>query len=381
MPRAPSGWCAVWAGLAAAALLGGCASPAPVRIGFAGELTGLQSDLGIQGRDGALLAVDDLNAAGGLDGRPLELLIEDDRGTPEGAVAADRALISANVVAIIGHMTSGQTLAGLAVTEPAGLVMLSPTASTTELSGQDDLFFRVISPAPDLAAALSRHAFQAQGLRRLAIILDLDNAGYSRAFADGFTADLQAAGGQVIERLEISSAAKPDFAGLAQALRVAGPDAVLIVMSAADAAVLAQQVRLAGWEVPLLAAPWAQTETILRTGGQAVEGMVFSSPFDTTRQTPDYLDFRRRFTERFGREPGFAAAMAYESVHVLAAALRTTQGSAEGLAAALKDIPPVSVLDSVIALDANGDVVRPVALVTIQSGAFAPLGAVTLAPP
>lgn len=381
MIRAHSSRPITWAGLLLALIVSGCAAPAPIRLGFAGELTGTQSDLGIQGRDGALLAVDDLNAAGGVAGRPLALLIEDDRGTPEGAVAANRALIAAGVAAIIGHMTSGQTLAGLAVTQPAGVVMLSPTASTTELSGQNDLFFRVISPAPDLAAALSRHALQSQNLRRLAVILDLDNAGYSRAFADGFGADLQAAGGRVIQRLEISSTARPDFAQLAQELRAAQPDGVLIVMSAVDAALFAQQVRLSGWEVPLLAAPWAQTEMLVQTGGRAVEGIIFSVPYDTTRQTPAYLDFRRRYSERFGREPGFAAAMAYESAYVLAAALQATEGSAVGLAEALRASLDVAVLDDVIALDANGDVVRPVALVAVRDGAFVPVGAVSLHTP
>jgi branched-chain amino acid transport system substrate-binding protein len=120
---------------------------------------------------------------------------------------------------------------------------------------------------------------------------------------------------------------------------------------------------------------------LVQTGGRAVEGIIFSVPYDTTRQTPAYLDFRRRYSERFGREPGFAAAMAYESAYVLAAALQATEGSAVGLAEALRASLDVAVLDDVIALDANGDVVRPVALVAVRDGAFVPVGAVSLHTP
>lgn len=110
--------------------LSGCAYRSPIRVGFAGELTGRQADLGVHGRNGAQLAVEAINAAGGVAGRPIELLVRDDRGTSEGAQAADRELISEGVVAIIGHMTSAQTVAGRLVTELAKMVLFSPAAST-----------------------------------------------------------------------------------------------------------------------------------------------------------------------------------------------------------------------------------------------------------
>lgn len=358
-----------------------CVPSAPIRLGFAGELTGLKSDLGIDGRDGALLAVDDLNAAGGVAGRRLELIVRDDRGTPEGAAAADRALIAEGVAAIIGHMTSAQTLAGLAVTEPAGVAMLSPTTAAAELTGRDDLFFRVNSTAPEQAAALSRYAVQDAGLRRLAILLDADNASYTLPFAEAFDADLQARGGQVVRRLEISSSAQPDFAALVEELRAAAPESVLLILPAVDAAVFAQQARLSGWRAPLLAAPWAQTETLLRAGGSAVEDMVFSAPYDLLRSAPRLQDFQNRYSARFGRAPGFPAALAYESVYVLAAALRRTDGAAAGLPEALRQGDPVDILGSAFRLDAFGDVVRPPALVVVHDGAFRSLEGLAAATP
>lgn len=378
MSRSVGIWPVVRVVFILALLVSGCAAPAPIRLGFAGQLSGAQSDLGIQGRDAALLAVEDVNAAGGVAGRPLELVAQDDLGTPAGAVAGDQALMQAGVVAIIGHMTSAQTLAGLAVTEPAGMLLFSPTTSASQLTGEDDLFFRVISSVNDLAAALSQYTLTDRHLRRLAIVLDGDNAGYSRPFADAFSASLEAGGGAVVERLEISAAARPDWAAHLPALRAAAPDGLLLIMSAVEAAFFAQQTRLSGWEVPLFSSPWAQTEALLEAGGSAVEGMVFSSPYDIANPAPLFQDFQRRYQERFGREAGFAAAMTYESVRLLAAALETTRGAPAGLPAALRQLPARDILGNVLALNRYGDVVRPIALVTVQAGAFASLGTVTL---
>jgi len=113
----------------------GCVQKEPIRVGFVAELTGRQADLGVQERNAAELAVDKINAAGGVAGRPIELVVRDDRGTSEGAQAADRELIAARVVAIIGHATSGQTIAALPVAEQAGMVLISPSSSTPKLSG------------------------------------------------------------------------------------------------------------------------------------------------------------------------------------------------------------------------------------------------------
>lgn len=114
----------------------GCSKPEPILIGFSGQLSGAYADLGIKGRDGVSLAVEKINASGGIYGRPVKLLIRDDKGTPDGARTADRELIDAGVVAIIGHMTSSQAMAAMEVIETAGVVLISPTATTEELTGK-----------------------------------------------------------------------------------------------------------------------------------------------------------------------------------------------------------------------------------------------------
>jgi branched-chain amino acid transport system substrate-binding protein len=353
--------------------LGGCARREPIPVGFAGELTGRYSDLGVHGRDGALLAVEMLNDAGGVAGRALELLVRDDLGTPQGAQAADRELIDAGVVAIIGHMTSTQSMAALPVTEEAGMVLLASTTATAELSGLDDFFFRVTSTNAQQARLLAQRIYRRRELSRLAVIYDEDNAAFTQTLWDGFVQTYQALGGQVSGEVRFSSSAEPDFAPLVAELRASDPQGLLIIASALDAALIAQRVRLEGWQIPLFSSGWAHTETLLQNGGQAVEGIEFAISHDTNIQSPAFLDFQARYQARFGRAPTFAAVFSYEAVLVLAAALEKTGGQAKGLPQALSEIRDFEGVMGMISMDEYGDVVRTHFLITVQEGQFVTL--------
>ncbi|HEY1017180.1 MAG TPA: ABC transporter substrate-binding protein [Herpetosiphonaceae bacterium] len=351
-------------------LLTACGQEPPLKLGFAGELTGKQSDLGAHGRDGVQLAVEELNAGGGLAGRQLELVIRDDQGTPAGAVAADQALIEAGVVAIIGHMNSAQTLAGLPVTEAAGMVLLSPVATTPELSGRADHFFRIVPTHENQAEALARHMIQNRRLDRLAVIFDTDNAAFSKSFWESFAESYRSFGGQVTAEAPFAASQNPDFAVLVAPLAASDADGLLIITSALDAALIAQQTRLQGWPVPLFSSAWAQTDVLLQNGGMAVEGMEFTIAFDINSQAPAYQDFRGRFEQRFGRVPTFVEGESYEAALVLFAALDRTGGQAAGLREALLQTQNFAGLVSPITLDQYGDAMRHIFLVTVRDGAY-----------
>ncbi|HNR47523.1 MAG TPA: ABC transporter substrate-binding protein, partial [Anaerolineaceae bacterium] len=185
-------------------LLSACLWRRPVQVGFAGELSGRESDLGIGSRNGVLLAAEQINAAGGIDGHPIEIIVKDDAGKPDVARQVDQELVDAGVVAIIGHSTTSQTIAGLEVTQPAGIVMLSPSASSQSLTGIDDLFFRVCADNTLDVIALANHIY-AGGQHTLAIIYDADNDAYARRYAEGVQMEFERLGGK-ITRIEAISA-------------------------------------------------------------------------------------------------------------------------------------------------------------------------------
>lgn len=348
----------------------GCGKSEPIFIGFSGQLSGAYADLGIKGRDGVMLAVEHINAKGGIAGRSLKLIVQDDKGTPEGTLSADKKLIDANVVAIIGHMTSGQTMAALPVVEKAGMVLISPTTSTVELTGRDDFFFRVAATCTTEARILSRHIYKNRNVHRLAVVLDTDNAAYSNAYLDAFSKVFKEAGGDVIGEWRFSSIGKPDFNQIAEDMKTREPDAALIIASPLDTALIAQKIKAVNPLILLFSSAWGQTDAMLQYGGKAVEGIEIILYFDSNSQNPLFRKFSSQYYGKFGHEPSFAGGSGYEAMQVLAAALEKTKGQKAGIREALKEIRDVDGLQGTISMDRYGDVRRTHFLHIVENGKF-----------
>ncbi|MEL7656010.1 MAG: ABC transporter substrate-binding protein [Bacillota bacterium] len=350
----------------------------PISIGFVAQLTGKQAELGVQERNGVQLAVEMINESGGIHGRMIELVVRDDLGVPEGARAADKELIDEGVIAIIGHATSGQTAAGLETTNPADVVLLSPTVSTPKLSGIDDNFVRVYPSFKESAEAFAEYTYQGDGIKRLAIIYDGDNAAYSKTYSEAFAEKFRSLDGTVTNEVMFSSVVQPNFQPLLAKLSEDKPNGLLIIASDIDTALIAQRTRLMDWSIPLYTSAWAQTETLISNGGQAVEGLKLEQSYALTSETPIFLDFKARYEARFGGDPSFGAAFGYEAAQVLAEAMKKTGGSAEGLKEALLSIRDFQGVIDTFSIDRFGDVERPFYLSSIHNGKFVVLEKLTL---
>ncbi|WP_243310658.1 ABC transporter substrate-binding protein [Fundidesulfovibrio agrisoli] len=342
----------------------------PVVIGFSGQLTGTFSDLGVQGRNGAMLAVELVNAAGGINGRKLKLLVRDDGNTPEKALAADLELLAAGAVAIVGHMTTSQTLAVLPELRFADAVLVSPTTASPKLTGLDDNFFRVIPDNTSWARTLAGYAFDGPGLRKVLLLGDSDNVGYTDTFLEGFRKSFTALGGEVLGEVAFSSRLKPDWGRLAADAAASGAQAVVLAASARDVAAFAQAQVRGGFRLPILCPTWPYTREILTAGGSNVEGIVFSTSYTEQNDYPGFEAFRQAYRNRFGWDPSFAAAYSYEAVLLLAKALDATGGKRKGLEAALAGAGIIHGAIGDFRLDANGDVERGNFIVTIRDGRF-----------
>lgn len=348
----------------------GCTKQEPIRIGFVADLTGNQAELGVQERNGVQLAVEKINAAGGVVGRPIELIIRDDLGIPDGAKNADRELIDLGVTAIIGHATSQQTAAGLEITNPAHILLLSPTTSTPNLSGKFEYFFRVYPTFSDSAKGFAKHIYQNRKLTKLAILYDTDNTAYTTTYQTIFADKYRSVGGSIVGEIGFSAAAKTDFNPILSQLRTSNAEGLLIIASDVDAAMIVQRTRLMGWQVPLFASAWAQTATLIYNGGQTVEGMEIEQAYALNSQSPDFLNFKKQYQDRFGQLPSFGATFGYEAAMVLTAALQKTGGKPLGLRQAMLEIQNFKGLVDTFSFNEYGDVVRPFYLSVIRDNKF-----------
>ena len=358
-----------WPTMALVGLLIACTPQEPVQLGFLGGLSGRVADLGIGGRNGALLAVELRNKAGGINGRQIRLIAQDDQQDPEVAKQAVTQLIDKKVVAIIGPMTSAMAVATVPLANRAQVPMVSPTATTSTLSGLDDYFLRVIAPATDYARKSAAYHFNAQGSRRVAVAFDLRNQAYTESWLQDYRTSFQMLGGAIAVALSFTSNDEMRFSEIATQLLHAKPDSILIVANSVDTALLAQQVRKIDSAVQINTSEWAATERLIELGGKAIEGVVIAQFIERDSQQPSYLAFRKAYLERFGQEPGFPGLTAFDATNVVLDALGAqTQG--QDLKQAILARPQYAGAQSLIRFDANGDSLRDTYMTTIRNGTF-----------
>jgi len=347
-----------------------------LRIGFLGGLTGRVSDLGIGGRNGAQLAVDDLNAAGGIDGRSIELISRDDEQTADVARARIKELFDSGVTLVVGPMTSSVAAAVLPLANERGVPLVSPLAGAPDFSGRKDVFFRVVSSSA-VSAQQMADAMLKRGLRRLVTVADLRNAVFSQGWARAFAERFAAGGGTVLPALEFEAGPGLKFLDLAARVADAKVDAVAIAASASDSSVLVQQVRRLQPKLFVGLSVWAGTEELLQLGGRAIDGVLVGQFFDRFNATPRWLDFVARFSKRFGQPPGYPAMNGYDAMQMAAVALRGTDhvgtagkaGSA-GLIASLGQIRELDGLQRKLSFDEFGDCLALTYLTEVREGRY-----------
>jgi branched-chain amino acid transport system substrate-binding protein len=307
--------------LVAVAGAAGCRRAEPIKLGLVAGLTGRHYDLGVACRNGAQVAVDDLNAAGGVRGRPVELLVRDDAQDPETARRAVRDLIAAGVVAIVGHCTSAMAEATLPLANQEHVLMVAPTVSSRAFTGLDDWLILADASGTSSAVALADFVASSRPGLTVNVVYDLSNRAFTEPWRDTFLAALQARGGVAGQLAAFTSGKVESFGDLAGLALGGRPQALLVLANSMDTAMLAQQVRKRAGAVQLLATGWSFTEDLPRHGGSAVEGALFVHKVDADDPGPAATRFRKVYTERYGKPPYFAAFEAYESVQILATAL------------------------------------------------------------
>ena len=351
-----------------ALLVGGCSQPKPVKIGFAGGLTGRLADLGTGGRDGALLACEDINAAGGVNGSRIELLVRDDKSDVQTALEVDRELLDAGAVAIVGHVISSTGLAAAPLMSSRQVPMLSPTVRTSQLTGIDDYFFSLITPIMPAAEQQARFAFRS-GIRKMTLIYDLNNRQYGEDWTGSFARSFTGLGGEVAATLTVSSVKTMDYADISQKILASGATGVLLVTGAVDTAMLCQHLRKAGSGMLIFTSSWPVTPEFIKLAGSYANGVVMSSPFNDQDRTGAFVDFHKRFATRFGYAPNYAAVHSYEAVRLIAVAL-TTNPDPKQLKQTILQKKTFAGLTGPFSFDGFGDTIRGNFLLTVHDGRF-----------
>lgn len=335
--------------------LAGCGPQEPVRIGFLGDITGPFADLGISARDAVLLAVDQCNEQGGIQGRKVVLMVRDDQRNDDAAKKAVQELIQTGVKAIIGPIGNNSALAAVPYLNRARVPAVSPTVTTPRLSAKDDYFLRICMTNAEYAPPSARYALNSMGMRRIAAVCDHSNIYYSKPWLDRFETIFTAGGGQILEPVVFKSTENPSFSEIARRLLGMGADGIIIIAGPMESAMLCQKTRQSDPSAKIGITGWGATGRFIELGGRAVEGVF--APTAVLLDSPDkeYQMFKKTYSERFRRELDFASVLSYDAARVVLAALNR-QKRGQGLKETILSMGEFNGLQAKIRFDPYGDV-------------------------
>ncbi|GBC59582.1 hypothetical protein DENIS_0521 [Desulfonema ishimotonii] len=349
----------------------GCGDETPLNIGFVAPLSGPLSDYGLSSRRGGVLAVEEINADGGIQGRKLALIVRDDQNDPLTALKVDEELVREKVVAIVGHFTSTASVAATPFANAQKMLLISPAASTGKLTGQADFFLRVHNSHTSFASALAEYAYHSLGLKKAAAVYDLANQEYSENYYVAYKVAFEALGGTIGCALPFDSRNSPDIAATVKTVIASGSDHLFIIAGVSDSASLCQEMRKRGSDMKILSSGWARRRDFIENGGKSVEGVVLVGLPGADAGGARLAAFKKRFSERFGTQADFAAIFGYDAVRVL------TQGLKQAGA-----FTPVEIRSAILrqgtfpglhgdfSIDRYGDAHREVVFFTVRNGAF-----------
>lgn len=350
-------------------LLTACQKSEPVRIGYMGGLSGRVADLGVAGRNGVQLALEQRNAAGGINGRMVELVVKDDEQNPETAKRVVGELIGQGIELIIGPMTSSMAMAALPRINASGSILLSPTVTTVDLLGKDDNFLRVIASTNEYASQNARYLYEKLGSRTVAAIYDIGNRSYSESWLNDFRSVFSSLGGKIVLTRTFSSGQDKVFQPLVRELLLSQADTVLIISNAVDSALICQQVRKLDPHKRIAMSEWASTERFTELAGTASEGVLIAQFLDRNDTTPRYRDFLAAYRARFKQEPGFAGVAGYDAAQVAFEAYAARKRG-ESLKKVILGIGTFQGVQQPLALDRFGDADRKTFTTVILNGQY-----------
>lgn len=347
----------------------------PIVIGVGAPMTGRSAAFGVQVRYGALQAAKEINAAGGLLGRPVEVLIRDDASNANDAVVVAQSFAgNPDVVAVVGHFNSDCSSAAKPIYTEAGMVMLSPASTNVDITKNSDFVFRNIFNDRNQGEALADYIQKVMKMKRVAVLYENDT--YGKGLRDYFNARAKELGLEVVRDLAYDTDAT-DFRPLLTRIRDAKAEVIVTCGLYASGGTIARQGREIGLMTPFIGGDGMFDDALAKIGGKAAEGYLASAPFLMELGGERAAKLAADIKKDHNVEGNAWAALAYDATHILATAIKTA-GSTDrkaireavaGINSPEKAFPGIT---GKTYFDAEGDTVKRVVFAVVKNGTFVP---------
>ena len=333
-------------------------APAVVKIGHVAPLTGGIAHLGKDNENGARMAVDEINAAGGVDAGgtkvKLELVAEDDKADPKEGTLAAQKLVDAGVVAVVGHLNSGTSIPASKIYSDASITQISPSATNPRYTEQGfKTTFRVVANDNQQGAVLANYAATEMKAKTIAIIDD--RTAYGQGLADVVERVAKEKGLKVVAR-EFTNDKATDFNAILTKVRAAKPDVVMYGGMDATAGPMAKQMKQLGIKAPLLAGDGVCSPEFIKLAGDAAGILTCSMAGEAVEKLAKGADFTAKYKAKFNQDVQVYSPYSYDAVYVIADAIKRA-GKADR-AAITSAMPSTNYagVTGTIAFDEKGDI-------------------------
>jgi len=342
-------------------------NPNEIRIGEFGSLTGAQATFGISTQNGIQLAVDEANAAGGVNGKTLKVIALDDQGKPEeAAVVVTKLITQEKAQVILGEVASSLSLAAAPICQEHKIPMISPSSTNPKVTQVGDHIFRVCFIDPFQGQVMADFAMSHLMAKTAAILRD-EKSDYSMGLADFFIKRFKEKGGTIV--LDQSYVAGDvDFKSQLTTIREQKPDVIFVPGYYGEVGLIAKQARELGIKVALLGGDGWDSSKLYEIGGKALDGCYFSSHYSSDSTDPKVRDFVKKYQAKYGQVPDALATLGYDAAGVLVAAMRNSKSldsaDVRDAIAATKNFAGVT---GTISLDADRNAVKPAVVLKISN--------------
>lgn len=285
-----------------------------VKIGGIFPLSGQVAVYGVECKNGVDLAIEEINAAGGINGKPVVLVSEDDEGNPDKTVNAFKKLSTKDgVKVVIGSLTSGCTQAITTLSQASKVVQIAPAATAPAITDAGDFIFRACFIDPFQGTVGGKFAAETLGKKRAAILYDIGND-YSVGLADNFKIAFTKAGGSIVSEESYATNDK-DFNAQLTKIKNANPDVVYLPDYYGTVALIAKQLRAQGINVPMVGADgW---DGLTSNAGDEVLGGYYSNHYAVDSTEPAVKKFVESFRAKYNKDPNSFAALGYDCVYLI----------------------------------------------------------------
>ncbi|MBC7741655.1 MAG: ABC transporter substrate-binding protein [Bdellovibrionaceae bacterium] len=349
--------------------LAGCTSKKndnEIVIGSYSSNTGATATFGVYQLRGTEMAIEEINAKGGINGKKIKHINYDNKSDGDETLAVVNRLISQDkVVAILGEATSGRSKIGAQVAQQNKIPMLTSSATNPDVTKTGNYIFRACFIDPFQGMVMAKFMTENLKLKRAAVMRDIKND-YSVGLSDIFTEKLKGFGGEVVTDISYQEG-DIDFKSQLTSIKAKNVEAIFVPGYYNEVALIAKQARELGMKQPLLGGDGWSSPKLHEIAKDAINGSYFSNHYTTESTDPKTVEFVKAFKAKYNEVPDVMAALAYDAAYMMAEAIKNTKEvTSENIREELAKIKDFHGVTGKMSMDANRDAVKSAVVVQVQ---------------